>query len=374
MKQKLIAVAVAGIFAAPAVALAQSSSVQIYGTLNAEYGFAKGVNKAAGKTNTFDGLNSGASNFGFKGEEKLGGGMSAFFQCESDLKFLKGDLDETSGTLCDRNSAVGLKGGFGSAFIGTWDSPTKQLVAGTRMLGETGWHGVQGMLISNGGAFIGSFSTRNTNTLNYSSPKFGGFSFNAQTTSTKAAATVTTAGLKGRANSMSLNYAAGPMALGLAYTKQDDNAKRIDVTGGSDQVLVLGGTYTLGAAKIGLTYVDGKADQSTTGELKRSSWNIAGEYNFGGPHSMFAGYTRAGDTKASGTAVGTAATGSDTGAFEYQIGYRHTLSKRTMVGISYIYADNDDRATGYSVGTNHATGLVAGSSSSVIATQLKHTF
>lgn len=89
---------------------------------------------------------------------------------------------------------------------------------------------------------------------------------------------------------------------------------------------------------------------------------------------MFAGYTRAGDTKASGTAVGTAATGSDTGAFEYQIGYRHTLSKRTMVGISYIYADNDDRATGYSVGTNHATGLVAGSSSSVIATQLKHTF
>jgi len=374
MKQKLIAVAVAGIFAAPAVALAQSSSVQIYGTLNAEYGFAKGVTQAAGTTNGFDGLNSGASNFGFKGEEKLGGGMSAFFQCESDLKFLKGDLADTSGTLCDRNSAVGLKGGFGSAYIGSWDSPMKRLVATTRILGETGWHGVQGMLISNGGAFIGSFSTRNTNTLNYDSPKFGGFSFSAQTTSTKAAATVTTAGLKGRASSMSLNYAAGPMTVGLAYTKQDDNAKRTAVTGGSDTAVVLGGTYTVGNAKIGLTYVDGKADQSTTGELKRASWNLAGEYNLPGPHSLFAGYTRAGDTKASGTAVGTAATGADTGAKEYQIGYRNTLSKRTMVGISWIYADNDRNATGYSVGTNHATGLVAGSSSRVIATQIKHTF
>ncbi len=182
MNKKLIAVAVAGAFAAPAVAFAQGSTVQIYGTLNAEYGFAKGVNKAAGKTNSFDGLNSSASNIGFKGEEKLGGGMSAFFQCETDVKFLKGDLTDSAGVWCDRNSAVGLKGGFGSFFIGTWDSPVKQVVAGSRILGETGWHGVQGFLISNGGAFAGSFSTRNTNTLNYNSPNFSGFQVNAQTT------------------------------------------------------------------------------------------------------------------------------------------------------------------------------------------------
>ena len=374
MKQKLIAVAVAGAFAAPAVALAQGSTVQIYGSLNAEYGFAKGVNKAAGKTNSFDGLNSGASNIGFKGEEKLGGGMSAFFQCETDIKFLKGDLADAAGVWCDRNSAVGLKGGFGSFFIGTWDSPTKQVVAGSRILGETGWHGVQTMLLSNGGAFTGSYSDRNNNSLNYNSPKFGAFSVNAQTTSTKGAATVTTAGLKGRATSVSLNYGAGPMTLAAGFTKKDDNRSKSTAIGTEDSAWVLGGTYVWGAAKIGLTYVNAESEPTTTGQLKRSSWNIAGTYKLSGPHSVFAGYTVAGDTKASGTAVGTAATGGNTGAKEYQIGYQNALSKRTSVGVTYARLKNDSNAVGYTVGTNHGGTVVAGSSSSVVITQLKHSF
>ena len=39
MQKKLIAVAMAGAFGAPALALAQTSTVQIYGTVNMEYGY-----------------------------------------------------------------------------------------------------------------------------------------------------------------------------------------------------------------------------------------------------------------------------------------------------------------------------------------------
>jgi predicted porin len=381
MKQKLIAVAVAGIFAAPAVALAQASTVQIYGTLNAEYGFAGGNQKTPTTTsNSWDGLNSAASNLGFKGEEKLGGGMSAWFQCETDLGFLKGDSNAndqgTAGAWCGRNSALGVKSGFGSFYVGNWDSPTKRVVAQHRILGETGWHGVQGMLISNGGGFTGTYSARNANSLNYDSPNFSGFTVNAQTTSTKAAATVVTAGLAGRSSSFSLNYSAGPLAASLGYTAQDDNragGTTAGVNGRKDSAVVLGGSYTIGAAKIGLLYIDATSQPSATTELTRKSWNIAGTYQLSGPHSLIGGYTLAGDTKTNEAGV-VAERGADTGANQYTIGYRNALSKRTFAGVTYMRAKNDDRAIGYSVGNNHMAAMNPGASSDVIAMQLNHKF
>ena len=96
-----MAVAVAGALVAPA-ASAQSSAVlnyglQIYGLLNygllnMEYGFVNQPDTAAGLgRSNVDALNSGASRIGFKGEEKLAGGLSAFWQCESDVRFLGGN-------------------------------------------------------------------------------------------------------------------------------------------------------------------------------------------------------------------------------------------------------------------------------------------
>ena len=47
MQKKLMAVAVAGVLGAPAVALAQSSTVQVFGTMYIEYSFADQGNNAA---------------------------------------------------------------------------------------------------------------------------------------------------------------------------------------------------------------------------------------------------------------------------------------------------------------------------------------
>jgi len=398
MKQKLIAVAVAGAFAAPAVAFAQASTVNIYGYVNAEYGFAQRVDTATSQKPSYDGLNSPASFIGFKGEEKLSGGNSAWFQCETDMGFLKGDSAvtttaltsvtsattgagstaghvSTQGGWCSRNSALGLKGGFGNFFVGHWDSPTKRAVSAHRVVGETGWQGVQGMLISNGGGFTGSFSARNSNSINYESPRFGGFSALVQTTSTaEQRNTVGAPNVGGRSNSFGLNYGAGPLSASLAYTSLEHNRAASGVVGAKDTAMVLGGSYTFGAARIGLLYIDAEAQPLTTRTLSRKSYNIAGTYRLGGPHSLKAGYTVAGDTK-DNTLVGTSTgLGANSGAKEYQIGYFNALSKRTNAGVIYMYAKNDSNSTGYSVGNNAITAQKMGESTSALVLTVNHTF
>jgi predicted porin len=167
MKKNLLALAVAGAFAAPAAALAQGSFVQIYGTINSDlqgassengaplpigatgpasfgsnYGITggfsavngfsirpTGVNsQAAAATRdaafveipTQAGVSSNSSNIGFRGSEDLGGGLKAIFQIESSI-----NIDSGGGNLGGRNSNVGLSGGWGTVFYGVWDTPYK---------------------------------------------------------------------------------------------------------------------------------------------------------------------------------------------------------------------------------------------------------
>ena len=84
MHKKLMAVAVAGAFAAPAVALAQahreSTDKSLMSTALPDQGNAPG---GAARPSVDYADTPGGSAIGFRGEEKLGGGMSAWFQCES---------------------------------------------------------------------------------------------------------------------------------------------------------------------------------------------------------------------------------------------------------------------------------------------------
>ncbi|MDH4188930.1 MAG: porin [Betaproteobacteria bacterium] len=355
MKQKLMAVVVAGALAAPAMVLADTA---IYGSFNAEYGKVTMPDRAAAGTsfNNWDGMNSGASYLGFKGEEKLDGGMAAFYQCESDVRFLAGPA--TPATLCARNSAVGLKGAFGAVSIGTWDSPQKIAVGKTRITADTGWLGVTHLLLRE--------SNRNSNSINYSLPDFGGISIGLQTTTTNAASDTTTPGNTGRRNGANAVYAQGPLILAVALTSESDNAAG-GVAGDKDTSTSLGAAYTFGPVKVGFTYVTDKQHRAAS-DTERRSWNLAGTYNLPGPHSLWAGYTVAGDKKVSTGA------GANTGGTEYQLGYANQLSKRTLLALGYGSVKNGSAGTNYKIGDTAATGLAAGSSSSVLTLQLKHNF
>src|SRR5881394_1331156 len=101
MQKKLLTVAVASVLAAPCIALAQTAaSVEVYGTVYPTFGHvkygdgftARDTNVATGASNAaaslsvpamskFD-VQAPSSNFGLRGRESLGGGLTAWFQIE----------------------------------------------------------------------------------------------------------------------------------------------------------------------------------------------------------------------------------------------------------------------------------------------------
>src|SRR5512139_3608005 len=112
MKKSLIALAVAGAFAAPA--FAATENVDVYGKLHMSVSVFQDQQEDVAGTAKNEGvsdlqISSNASRIGFKGAEDLGGGLSAIWQVESGV-----NLDEQTGNWASRNSFVGLKGGFGT--------------------------------------------------------------------------------------------------------------------------------------------------------------------------------------------------------------------------------------------------------------------
>lgn len=382
MKRKLIAAAVAGAFVAPA-AFAQSSTVQIYGLINVEYGYASPANTAQSAApgtsrSGYDALNSGASRIGFKGDEKLGGGMTAFWQCESQLRFLEG-TSTTTGSWCDRNSALGLKTDFGSVYAGTWDSPMKRVSAITRMTNETGWMGTQQMTLSNGGAWTGSFSTRNNNTINYDTPTFGGLSGSFQYTTKQTAKNDGLAPTKGgRQISMSGQYVAGPMALVAAYSRHDDDraaAGAVNGVGKEDTAYFLGGTYSFGAFKVGASYISAELNSAAaaTSKTERDAWGMTVDYKLSAPGTIRLGYNKAGDTEVTNATTG-AKTGQNSGATLWQLSYSHAMSKRTTGSVGYVRIDNKSAGTYSLTGVTAGAAISPGSDAGAIVLGLNHTF
>ena len=363
MNKKLMAVAVASALAAPAVAMAQSTStVQMYGSIYMEYAFTNPGSTAAGaKPASVDILQAPGSAIGFKGEEKLGGGMSAWFDCQSSADFRGTNGDG----FCTRNSAVGVKGAFGNFFIGNWDTPFKRTMGnvGGR---DTGIYGTADLLATNSttvddGGSAGTFKRRQRNSINFESPRFGGFQLMAATSSTNSGSSITTsdAAAKPRVWSLGGAYKAGPLELGLGYELHQDiynnrvagAAGTVNTAGtatagttatnatfsGDESGYHLSAAYTLGnGLKMGFTYIAMEADTGVGATAKSKNYQLGAEWKISGPHNLHFGYPVAdsmngtvGATMGGRPAVGVA----DNGAKLWQIRYLHDLSKRTTASI-----------------------------------------
>jgi predicted porin len=141
MNKKLVAVAIAGLLAAP-LAQAQTANVTLYGRLNMDFEWVNGkyinptpgipaqpascsVGHNAGTVNGCNTVNptqfrvsSNSSRFGLRGTESLGGGLNAVFQIESNVS-----PDSGTGTLAGRDSFLGFQGAFGLVRIGRFHAP-----------------------------------------------------------------------------------------------------------------------------------------------------------------------------------------------------------------------------------------------------------
>jgi predicted porin len=385
MQKKLMAVAVAGVLGAPAVAFAQASTVQVFGTMYVEYSYAdQGRSAAAGnpELSNADFLQTPGSEIGFKGEEQLGGGLSAWFQCSSTAD----PRGQSTEGWCSRNSALGMKGAFGNVFIGNWDSPFKRTISPTNVGGnDTGIWGTAFLLTGGSttvtvGGTRGVFKRRQNNSINYDSPNFAGFQVMAMATSAQAStATLDNASnSKARVLSLGAQYSAGPIYVSAGYEQHRDfNGAGRD---GDDSGWHVGAAYTWGPVKFGGQYTRQKFETGTTAaptESRVSAWHLGVDWKIVGPHGLRAAYTAARDVKGTGPAIaGSGSTrpapGADTGAHLWQIRYVYTFSKRTEFNFGFVKLDNDNNAF-YTLGGLGAA-VVPGNNQDAWAVALRHTF
>ena len=385
MNKKLMAVAVAGALVAPAAALAQST-VTVYGKTTLEYGYA---DQGAGRPNSDVMQTPGGSAVGFKGEEKLGGGLSAWFQCESsaDVRGLGAD------GFCTRNSALGIKGSFGNLHFGRWDTPFKRATVGMIGGGSTGLLGMAFLMTGNstgtgatGGIAPSSLSRnvwkrREAALTYYESPSFNGFQLLAAFSAANATSSLdASTSQKPRVSSLAGTYANGPIAIGLGYERHT----AFGSVGGSndDRGWTLGGNYTFAnKVKLGAQYIDTRYETNAVQELTKKNWMVGVEWNVQGPHNIDASYVKAGDSKGTATTNPGLAGGNGpiavpnilgTGAKLWQVGYRHQFSKRTSGKLAYVRLNNDGAAT-YSLGGLSAP-TIAGESQSAWVMYASHTW
>lgn len=201
------------------------SNVTIYGIADGGIEYSK-PRDGDSTTSVVSGGRSG-SRLGFRGNEDLGGGLSAQFVLEQGYSIDDGTLRQ-GGRMFGRQAFVALRGGLGSVAVGRLAS----FSAGTGSFDFVG--DLDAMLTSHGIASVGStFSSANSlradNTILWASPVVNGFRAGlghslqfdgAEVPGRSDNVHVTMAGLR---------YASGPFAAALTY----DAANNPD--GGSDE-------------------------------------------------------------------------------------------------------------------------------------------
>lgn len=398
MNKKLMALAVAGALAAPAAtAVAQTSTVQISGSFTTLWYYHSPNNSRTGGKG--DMLHMSEPNIRISGQEKLGGGHTIWFQCESEA-----DLISAEGFgLCVRNSGIGFRGGYGNFFVGNWDTPHKLMTnrirgahSGTNALfggGSRILHNGAGSGMANSslqvahpqaeGSNATSFFRRQANSVNYHSPRWNGFQVMGMFSSANENTGLGSSTLRPRMYSLAAHYDSGPLYIGAAYEQhQDYNPAGVAVgligpagtyNGGDDTSWQIGAGYTFGGnVKLTAMYTENKYETGRTTNLKVDGFAVYLDWKLAGPHTVRAAYAKVGDGKgAAGQRVGFYTTGNNTGADWWNVHYEYAFSKRTQGLVSYNRISNDASTSRFSLGKTPGS---TGNSQSAIGVGLKHRF
>jgi predicted porin len=404
MNKKIAAVAVAGLFAAPAVALAQSS-VTISGQLKMSLENLKLNDFSSART----GANTNKSQFGvaddssriiFNIREDLGGGLAAIGQL--DVRVKPDDLQGTgqpNGNIVQGNSHLGLQSkSWGRIFLGRQD--LHYFNTSGNISGKNSLRADSISLLSYGGTGLTPIAgtTRTQNVIHYTTPNWGGFTgiiaYSTNPTATDGDMIAGTGSLnddrKGRAWNLNPNYAAANWQVGYSYWNSKPYGGTafpavISIAGitaslatTNQQAHRLYGHYVFGfGLKVGLAWDSSKlkADSSLgNGTVsKRAAWSIPFQYSFMGKHQITGHYTKAkSDTKLDNFGLNA------TGANMWALGYSYDLSKRTSVGVTYARIKNSQNAsynlfTSGSLGVGQG-GLLPGEDPRIFGTTIRHAF
>lgn len=333
MQKKLIALAVAGLVAAPA--FAATSNVDIYGRMAFSLDYVDSEDGLAGTTDdsNFVTGRDNVSRVGFKGSEDLGGGLAAIWQVENQLNVPKlGTSGGAGGGWAIRNTFVGVKSNsLGTVLAGRHDTPYKLATGKLDPFVDTAadYNVVIGRTVDGGAGT--RFDLRADNTVAYISPTFSGFHAALawiEIDSSEAAGADDVEGW-----SVMGMYENGPIFASLAYEKHSGGAGGSTATGEADAWKV-GLGYTFGNAKIGAVYESTDHDDAAQMDRVRDAWYLSGVYTMGNI-VLNAAYGNAEDSDAAGASDG----------WDYwAVGADYILSKRTKLFGLYTTVSNDTAA------------------------------
>ena len=361
MRKKLIGLAVAGALTAPLTVYAQGSNVQIYGLMQPSIDFVDNGDD--------DGhfMQDNNSRLGFKGTEDLGGGLKAIFQLESRLRF---DERGDEGGFVNRDSWVGLAGGFGSVTVGNHQSAYVRSTAALDPFADS--IGDYNNIMSVYGVGLFDFNDRFRNSIYYTSPSFGGVQI-------LASYALRSEGFEDdddpdaidpdddNTYSIAASWTMGAFGLIAAYERQqgDVNDPWAAKLGASFKLLPTTTIY----AMVDRLDTDTDADERWGGYIgaKHSMGNIDLLANV-----MYAKGTDGGFVL-DDEAVPPVVLGDDDGALAFSLGAAYNFSKRTQIGAFYTRVDNDDDGV-YGIDSGGYEPSEPGETVQAISVRVRHSF
>lgn len=220
------------------------SSVTLYGLVDGSLLFlSKTENTSGGNGGKLIGFTDSGqvpSQFGLKGTEDLGGGLSAEFRLESGIDIANGGYNNSNGNFFGRQAYVGLTGGFGEVKAGLQFSPFFSTLFELDPVGFSNF-GSSLAIYANNIATTGAF---NSNVISYTSPLIAGlrgsvmFALGGETGNFAA----------GRQYSVSLSYQSGGLTVDAAF--YDGNPGGAVVTVPSSTIgfegRMIGASYAIG--------------------------------------------------------------------------------------------------------------------------------
>lgn len=356
MQKKIIALAIAAAFSAPAFA-----DASLYGIVDA----AVASVSADGLKGGMVALSGGAatSRVGLNAAEDLSGGTKIVVNLEYGL-----DAQQSDGIGAARQEILALAGDFGTVATGyaqttgyDWEKKFDPLAGSA----------VSTLQAMNKTMLVGTIAgaARAPRALAYISPNMGGFSF-AINYSTALNGTLglgnipaasTSSFEKSTAYLLSGTYSDGPIAAGLVVAKltggNNGTAAQSDV---SD--MAAGVSYNMGVATVYGTYQTSKVTPATGSETtdKAMSVSVTAPVGSGIVGFQFANHKSDADAA---------------GASGFTLGYLQPLSKTALAYVAYQSVKNDSNTAAYTADNSALGGLVTnGGSSSVIALGLKKSF
>ena len=351
MQMKRITLIGAALFAAPAAALAQTT-VQIYGTLNADVESVKATGAAGTNFASRTRVTSNSSNIGFRGTEELGQGLRAFAQIESSVNFDNGA--QGGAFWASRNSGIGLIGSWGQILLGQWDSPYKFSTLRLDPTGDVGIAGYSGIIGGTGAITAGqggqnfaeraSFERRVANVVQYWSPTWRGLTARLAYGAGDTNIGSTSNGVSEASNlrpalySGTVIFESGPWYATVAGERHKDFESLNTLLGaaqssGKDDGLKAGlqysfnSTWSLGGIVERLKYQSDNINGLGSLERKVTNWYVVGKYTVG-PHSVALSYGQKGEEKLSGAGFSDLP---DSKARQIAARYGYSLSKRTQL-------------------------------------------